>query len=209
MINTFNAWKKTAAAGRIFVVREDGIIEVQATGLVWRSQVCQQVFEEAAVDCSRALAAFSDSGNGKRAGKRVGFPRFKRKNRSIPSFRIRSKHTKAGWTAIRIGDDQIARSVTLPGIGVVRVREDTRRLRRLLAKERAKILYATVTYRARRWWVSLTLEAADLHSAHRRGHRTVDKQPRGWPSTTVESPIFAVTSPIRSRTGWSRPTTGL
>ncbi|MFD3428664.1 RNA-guided endonuclease InsQ/TnpB family protein [Nocardia fluminea] len=191
LINTFNAWKKTAAAGRIFVVREDGIIEVQATGLVWRSQVCQQVFEEAAVDCSRALAAFSDSRKGKRAGKRVGFPRFKRKNRSVPSFRIRNKHTKAGWTAIRIGDDQIARSVTLPGIGAVRVRDDTRRLRRLLAKERAKILYATVTYRARRWWVSLTLEASDLHSAHHHQPREQGDS-RGWVGIDRGLTVFAV-----------------
>ena len=31
------------------------------TGLPWRAQVCQQVFEEAAVDCGRALGAWSDS----------------------------------------------------------------------------------------------------------------------------------------------------
>ena len=43
LINAFNAWKKTEAAGRIFIVdsrwrgRDDG------DGLPWRGEVCQQV----------------------------------------------------------------------------------------------------------------------------------------------------------------------
>ncbi|MEV6341692.1 helix-turn-helix domain-containing protein [Nocardia vinacea] len=79
LINAFNAWKKTEAAGRVFAVDIGGVAEMQVTGLVWRNQVCQQVIEEAAIDCGRALGAWSDSRNGKRQGKRVGFPRFKRK----------------------------------------------------------------------------------------------------------------------------------
>lgn len=57
LINAFNAWKKTEAAGRVFAVDTDGVTEVNVTGLMWRREVCQQVFEEAAVDCGRALAA--------------------------------------------------------------------------------------------------------------------------------------------------------
>jgi putative transposase len=53
------------------------------------------VFEEAAVDLSRALAAYSDSRSGKRAGRRVGFPRLKRKGRDRRSFRIRQKTSGA------------------------------------------------------------------------------------------------------------------
>ncbi|MFC9475452.1 RNA-guided endonuclease TnpB family protein [Nocardia sp. NPDC056952] len=166
LINAFNTWKKTEAAGRVFAVGADGVNEVRVTGLAWRTEVCQQVFEEAAVDCGRALAAFSDSRTGKRAGKRVGFPRFKKKTKTVLAFRIRNRHTKAGRAAIRIGDNETARSVTLPGIGALRVRDDTRRLRRMLTKGRARILYATVSFRARRWWVSVATEASDLHSAH-------------------------------------------
>ncbi|MEV6341038.1 RNA-guided endonuclease TnpB family protein [Nocardia vinacea] len=66
---------------------------------------------------------------------------------------------------IRIGDDH-PRSVTLPVIGAVRVREDTRRLRRMIAAGRAKIVSVTVSYRAGRWMISLTTEATDLHPAH-------------------------------------------
>ena len=44
--------------------------------------------------------------------------------------------------------------------------DDTRHLRRMLAKGRAKILFATVTHHAGRWWVSLNVEAVELHPAH-------------------------------------------
>ena len=54
LINTFNAWKKGEAAGRVFVVDPDGMSEIVVTSLTWRGQVYQQVFEEAAVDCGRA-----------------------------------------------------------------------------------------------------------------------------------------------------------
>ena len=68
------------------------------TGLSWRREVSQQVFEEAAVDCGRALAAWSDSLSGKRKGKRVGFPRFKKKTGAVASFRLR---TARSWSLTR------------------------------------------------------------------------------------------------------------
>ncbi len=166
LINAFNVWKKTEAAGRIFSVDTNGVAEVRVNGLSWRSEVCQQVFEEAAVDLGRALSAWSDSRRGERTGRRVGFPRFKKKTGTTPSFRLRNKHTKGRPPAIRVGDRDRPRSVTLPGIGQVTVHDDTRRLRRMLTKGRAKILFATVSQRAGRWWVSLNVEAADLHTTH-------------------------------------------
>ena len=81
LINAFNARKKTEAAGRVFVVDADGVAEVRVSGLAWRREVCQQVFEEAAVDLGKGLKSWSDSRSGKQKGKRVGFPRFKKKNR--------------------------------------------------------------------------------------------------------------------------------
>jgi putative transposase len=51
LINAFNAWKRSANAGRIFAVGSDGVAEVVATGLSWRREVSAQAFEEAAVDC--------------------------------------------------------------------------------------------------------------------------------------------------------------
>lgn len=166
LINQFNAWKKTEAAGRVIAVDGSGAAGVARTGLGWRTEVCQQVFEEAAVDLGRALAAFTASRKGERAGRRVGFPRLKRKGRVVESFRLRNKRPKGGTPPIRVGDGA-PRSVTLPGIGMVRVHDDTRHLRRLIATGRGRILFATVARRAGRWYVSLNVEAADLHPAVR------------------------------------------
>ena len=171
LINAFNTWKKTEDAGRVFAVDNTGAADVVVTGPSWRRSVSQQVFEEAAVDCGRALAAWSDSRSGKRKGKRVGFPHFKKKTAVVASFRLRNKHPKGCGPAIRVGDNNRARSVTLPGIGHVAVFDDTRRLRRMLAKDRAKIRFATISHRAGRWWVSLNVEAAELHPAHQHAHR--------------------------------------
>jgi putative transposase len=179
LINTFNGWKITEDAGRVVALGADGVAKVVAVGLPWRREVCQQVFEEAAVDCSRALAGWSDSRCGKRKGKRVGFPRFKTKTGATPSFRLRNKHPKGRAPAIRVGDNGCARTITLPWIGQIGVHDDTRRLRRMLAKDRARILFATVSHRAGRWWVSLNVEAADLHPAHHHpAHDTSDAG--GW-----------------------------
>ncbi|WP_275408802.1 RNA-guided endonuclease InsQ/TnpB family protein [Micromonospora qiuiae] len=166
LINAFNSWKCSARAGRRFVVDAAGSAEIVATGLSWRAQVCQQVCEEAAVDLGRALTAWADSRAGKRPGRRVGFPAFKRKARTRPSFRIRCKTTKAGRASIRVGDLTTGpRSVCLPRIGILRVREDTGRLRRMIRTGRAHIRYATVSCRAGRWTITVTVEAADLHPA--------------------------------------------
>ena len=179
LINTFNAWKKTESAGRVFAVGTEGTIDTVVTGLAWRDEVCQQVFEEAAVDLGKGLKAWSDSRSGKRKGKRIGFPRFKKKTGAVPSFRLRNKHPKDKPPAIRIGDSQRPRSITLPGIGQIGVHDDTRRLRCMLTKNRAKILFATITQHAGRWWVSLNVEAAELHPAHQHPPRP-DSDPGDW-----------------------------
>ncbi|WP_454856662.1 RNA-guided endonuclease InsQ/TnpB family protein [Promicromonospora soli] len=166
LINTFNKWKRSEAAGRRFVVDSTGMTRVQVTGLAWQDQVLAQVFEEAAVDLGRALKAFTDSRTGARKGPKAGFPRFRKKSATGGSFRIRNKTSK-GRVGIRVGDQAHARLVTLPKIGILRVRECTRRLRRMIATGRARILSVTVSRGAGRWWISITVEAADLHLAAR------------------------------------------
>jgi putative transposase len=179
LINAFNTWKKTADAGKVFAVAADGTAEVMVTGLAWRAQVHQQVFEEAAVDLANGLKAWSDCRTGGRAGKRIGFPRYKKKSTVASSFRLRNKQSRGSKAAIRIGDNDRPRSVRLPGIGQIAVHDDTRRLRRMLIKGRARILFATVTLRGGRWWVSLNVEAAELHSARQHQPRYVDDS-TGW-----------------------------
>ncbi|KAE8764208.1 RNA-guided endonuclease TnpB family protein [Georgenia thermotolerans] len=158
LINAFNAWKRSEAAGRRFRVDVRGVAELEVTGLVWRGEVVAQVFEEAAVDLGRALKAWTTArAHGNR---RAGHPRFKKKG-ATGSFRIRNRTTRG--PTIQVGGDR-PRSVTLPKIGTLRVREDTRRLRRMIATGRARVLFATVSRNAAgRWSIALTAEAADLH----------------------------------------------
>ena len=195
LINAFNGWKKSEDAGRVFAVDTAGVIDMTVTGLPWRNQVRQQVFEEAAVDLGKGLKAWSDSRSGKRTGRRIAFPHFKKKRGAVPSFRLRNNHPKDSKPAIRIGGTNRARSVTLPGIGQVGVHDDTRRLRRMLSKGRAKILFATISHRRGRWWVALNVEAADLHPA--RQHRPRDPtDDTGWVGVDLGLSVFLVAATV-------------
>jgi putative transposase len=204
LINAFNAWKRSDAAGRVFVVTADGTITKQVTGLRWRHQVSAQVFEEAAVDLGRGLAAYTQTKSCTRNG-RAGFPRRKRKGRCRDSFRLRNKpdcHT--GRASLRVGDNH-PRSVTLPTIGTIRVHDDTRRLRRLLRPvvqtdpdtgkyflaPRAKILFATCRRHGDRWYVSLNIEAPDLHPKRRHPARYAQDH-SGWVGLDRGLAAFAV-----------------
>ena len=191
LINTFNAWKKSADAGRLFVADNKGTVEMLATGLAWRKEVYQQVFEEAAADLGKGLKAWSDSRRGKRRGKRIGFPRFKKRSGGLSSFRLRNKHPKHKPPVIRVGEKDRPRSITLPGIGQIAVCDDTRRLRCMLAKRRARILFATVSNYAGRWWISLNVEADDLHLGRQHPART-DGDKSGWVGIDRGLSVFLV-----------------
>ncbi len=178
LINTFNGWKRSAAAGRIIAVNSDGDAEVVDTGLTWRHEVFAGVFEEAAIDLGRAFTAYWDTRSGRRPGPRIGFPALKHKNDAKPTFRIRNRVSPTGKSSIRFGDAQ-PRSVTLPKIGSVPVREDTRRVRRLMrpltdGTQRARIGCVTVSRRRRRWVASVTLEAPEMHPARLHPQRDPD-----------------------------------
>jgi putative transposase len=187
LINAFNTWKRSEDAGRLFVVGPDGTCNKVVTGLAWRHEVTAQVFEEAAVDLGRALAAYTQARVGTRKSGRVGLPKVKRKGRCRDSFRIRNKRNRNGTHCIRVGESR-PRSVTLPMIGTVRVHDDTRRLRRLLRTvreldpntgrlvvgPRAKILFATCSRHGSRWYVSLNLQAPELHFERRHPPRPTD-----------------------------------
>ena len=182
LINWWNGWKRSEDAGYALAVDSAGRAEIVDAGLSWRNEVCAQVFEEAAVDLGRALGAFSASKKGTRRGERVGFPHFQKKSQGARSFRLRNRVSRTGRHDIRVGE-QGSRSLTLPVIGPVAVREDTRRLRRMLrlgpdGVPRARICSATVRLRRGRIVVTLTCELADLHPEMR--HRSDDGPPRSF-----------------------------
>jgi len=106
------------------------------TGQVWWPEVSKEAFADGITGAVDAYWNWQKSRAGKREGRRVGFPRFKKKGRD----RDRVTFTTG---SIRVEPDR--RRVTLPRIGTVRVHENTRRLQRLISKDHARILAATVS----------------------------------------------------------------
>lgn len=111
------------------------------TGEVWWPEISKEAFADGIKAAVDAYWNWQTSRAGTRAGRRVGFPRFAKKGRD----RDRVTFTTG---AIRLSPDR--RHVTLPRIGTVRVHENTRRLERLIAKGRARILAATVSRKGTR-----------------------------------------------------------
>jgi putative transposase len=111
------------------------------TGQVWWPQVSKEAFADGIKGAVDAYWNWQASRAGNRPGRRVGFPRFARKGRD----RDRVTFTTG---AIRVEPDR--RHVTLPRIGTIRVHENTRRLQRLIAKGRARIVAVTVSRRGTR-----------------------------------------------------------
>ena len=97
---------------------------------------------------ARALKSFFDARSGKRKGGRVGWPKFKKRG-GRRSFRV----TTGSFGVID------GRHVRLPRIGVIRTKEPTGKLSGRLAAGAGRVLSASVSERAGRWFVSFTCEA--------------------------------------------------
>jgi putative transposase len=111
------------------------------TGEIWWPEVSKEAFADGISGAVDAYWNWQKSRAGERNGRRMGFPRFKKKGRD----RDRVTFTTG---AIRVEPDR--RHVTLPRIGTVRTHENTRRLQRLIAKDRARILGVTVSRKGTR-----------------------------------------------------------
>jgi putative transposase len=158
-INRFNAFKNGKADDS--PVAEDG-----TRGLAWKDEVlCQDVFECAASDYAVAVKNWRESRTGKRKGRRVGFPRPKKKFKSTPSFRLRNRNTPDKVTqAIRTDGN---RYVRVPGLGSLRIKGSAKHLRRAMEQGRFHPYSATISYRHGRWWISIAGQAAEMHPAAR------------------------------------------
>ena len=115
--------------------------------LAWWAENSKCVYQEAFRDLDRALRDFLASKKGQRKGKRLGFPRFKKRGRCRDSFRFSTGAIGCTGT-----------TVTLPRLGTIRTHESTRKLARRLAAGTARIVSATVSRTAGRWFVSFTAE---------------------------------------------------
>ncbi|EFC81033.1 IS607 family element RNA-guided endonuclease TnpB [Parafrankia sp. EUN1f] len=114
----------------------------------WWAECSKETFSAGLDQLVRGLKNFTDSRKGRRRGRRVGFPRFKKRGKARDSFR---------YTTGAYGP-ATDRSVKLPRIGQVKVHEPMGALTGRLADGRARLLGATVSRTAGRWFVSFTIE---------------------------------------------------
>jgi putative transposase len=126
--------------------------------LAWWAENSKCAYQEAFRNLDRALRDFIKSKEGKRKGKRLGFPKRKKKGRTRDSFRF-------GTGVIRCSGS----TVTLPRLGTIRTHEPTGKLGRHLEDGTGRILSAAVSRTAQRWFVSFTVEAErDIPEQHAR-----------------------------------------
>ncbi len=122
--------------------------EAKHTVAPWWAQNSKEAASSGLACLADALRAWSQSRNGQRAGRRVGFPRFKRRGRCRESFR---------YTTGRFGISGRTR-VQLPRVGHVRTHEPTTKLLGKIQDGRARVLSATISRDGGRWFCSLGCE---------------------------------------------------
>jgi putative transposase len=115
-------------------VKDEVCVNTQ-TGGVWWPQCSKEAYADGITGAVRGYWNWQQSRAGNRAGKRVGFPRFKKKGRDQDRVTFTTG-------AMRVESDR--RHVTLPVIGSVRTQENTRRVERLIRAGRARVLAISV-----------------------------------------------------------------
>jgi putative transposase len=115
----------------------------------WWAENSKEAYSSGLDGLARALRNWSDSRGGRRKGRPMGFPRKKRKGRARDACRFTTGPLRV------LGD---RKHVQLPKIGVLKTHESTRKLARRLEQGTARILAATVSRTADRWFVSFTCE---------------------------------------------------
>ncbi|MBM0227194.1 IS607 family element RNA-guided endonuclease TnpB [Micromonospora sp. ATA51] len=115
----------------------------------WWAECSKEAYNTGLDALARALKNWSDSRTGRRAGRLVGFPRFKSRRRSTPTVRFTTG-------AIRVEPDR--KHVVLPRLGRLELHESARKLARRLDAGTARILSATVRRDGGRWHVAFCVE---------------------------------------------------
>jgi putative transposase len=112
----------------------------------WWAENSKEYCSSGLADLAQGLANWKASKNGTRKGRRVSFPRFKSGRRDADRVRFTTG-------IMRVEDDR--RTITVPVIGRLRSKENTRRVQRHLASGRAQILNMTLSQRWGRLFVSV------------------------------------------------------
>jgi putative transposase len=114
---------------------KDQVCVTTETGQAWWAECSKEAYADGIAGAVDAYWNRQQSRAGSRAGRRVGFPRFKKKGRD-------SDRVSFTTGAMRVEPDR--RHVTLPRVGTVRTHENTRRLERLIRAGRARVLAISV-----------------------------------------------------------------
>jgi putative transposase len=115
----------------------------------WWRECSKEAFNTGLDQLARALKNWADSRSGTRAGRPVGFPRFKSRRRTTPSVRFTTG-------AIRVEPDR--KHIVLPRLGRLKLHESARKLARRLEAGTARIMSATVRRDGGRWHVAFCVE---------------------------------------------------
>ena len=128
----------------------------------WWPEHSKEAYSSGLAALAAGLRAWRASRSGQRAGAAAGFPR----------FRKRGRHDSCRFTtgAIRVDD---ARHVTLPHLGRLRTAEATGALQRRLGAGTTRILSATISREADRWFVAFSCEVERALMADNGHHDTV------------------------------------
>lgn len=116
----------------------------------WRS-VNRYAITSGFQNADTAWRTWLDSVTGKRAGARIGYPRFKKRGRCTDGFALFHDVKRP---SIRVED---ARHLRLPTIGTIRLLSAARRLLAKLRRGAVVIKSARVSRRGHRWIVALTV----------------------------------------------------
>ena len=123
-------------------------LAVGGDGEPWWQENSKEAYSRALESLAKALSNWSKSRRGDRKGRKVGFPKFKVKGRSVPRF----AYTTGGFGLVK-GDPK---ALKLPRIGRVRCMENV-----AVRVGDAKVKRMTISQRAGRWYASLTVERED------------------------------------------------
>lgn len=137
------------ALRRWWNANKDALAVSMETGKPWWRENSKEAYNSGLESLADALRNFSKSRKGRRKGRRMGFPRFKSKDRAVPGF----AYTTGSFGII----DHDPYALKLPRIGRVHCMEDVSR-----RVDGAKVLRMSVSRRGGRWQASLTVERADL-----------------------------------------------
>ncbi len=112
----------------------------------WWAVNSKECYSSGLADLAQGLANWKAGRLGTRKGRQVGFPRFKSGRRDADRVRFTTG-------PMRLEADR--RTITIPVIGGLRSRENTRRVQRHLASGRAQVLNMTLSQRWGRLFVSV------------------------------------------------------